>query len=268
MSWHFSLALVEDYLQASCLDGELFAPLKSTTTPAAYCWRDKTTESLNLFQYGMTLNPLTRNLGRDLLTWFREAFHVPTSASPAPCGDAPGLTENKAAYGGTCSASSTKAKPPASSRRTPPNSPEMDSTKSFTPFPSAGFYAAGLLLALETADCHTNENACGYSLPTPTARDWKDTPGMNPTRSDGKTRLDRLPMLLFSCVRSAGIQWKQMTATAAQTVSVKALKVTIAGKSYCPDLPEWLMGWPIGWSDLKPLETAKFQSWLSALGRY
>lgn len=29
-----------------------------------------------------------------------------------------------------------------------------------------------------------------------------------------------------------------------------------------PPWVEWLMGWPIGWTDLKPLETAKFQQWL------
>jgi hypothetical protein len=28
-----------------------------------------------------------------------------------------------------------------------------------------------------------------------------------------------------------------------------------------PTWVEWLMGWPIGWTDLKPLETAKFQQW-------
>ena len=34
-----------------------------------------------------------------------------------------------------------------------------------------------------------------------------------------------------------------------------------------PEWVEWLMGWPIGWSDLKPLATAKFQSWLHGHGR-
>jgi hypothetical protein len=28
-----------------------------------------------------------------------------------------------------------------------------------------------------------------------------------------------------------------------------------------PNWVEWLMGWPIGWTDLKPLETGKFQQW-------
>jgi site-specific DNA-cytosine methylase len=31
-----------------------------------------------------------------------------------------------------------------------------------------------------------------------------------------------------------------------------------------PTWVEWLMGWPLGWTDLKPLETDKFQSWLRA----
>jgi hypothetical protein len=29
-----------------------------------------------------------------------------------------------------------------------------------------------------------------------------------------------------------------------------------------PNWTEWVMGWPIGWTDLKPLETGKFQEWL------
>ena len=34
-----------------------------------------------------------------------------------------------------------------------------------------------------------------------------------------------------------------------------------------PDWVEWLMGWPIGWTDLKPLETAKFQLWQQSHGK-
>ena len=33
-----------------------------------------------------------------------------------------------------------------------------------------------------------------------------------------------------------------------------------------PDWVEWLMGWPIGWTDLKPLEMVRFQAWLDAHG--
>ncbi len=31
-----------------------------------------------------------------------------------------------------------------------------------------------------------------------------------------------------------------------------------------PDWVEWLMGWPIGWTDLKPLAMDKFQKWREA----
>jgi len=34
-----------------------------------------------------------------------------------------------------------------------------------------------------------------------------------------------------------------------------------AGGSLNPMWVEWLMGWPLGWSDLRPLEMGKFRSW-------
>lgn len=33
-----------------------------------------------------------------------------------------------------------------------------------------------------------------------------------------------------------------------------------------PTWVEWLMGWPLGWTGLKPLETAKYQAWLRSHG--
>jgi hypothetical protein len=33
-----------------------------------------------------------------------------------------------------------------------------------------------------------------------------------------------------------------------------------------PTWVEWLMGWPLGWTDLKPLEMDKFQKWLEQHG--
>jgi len=40
-------------------------------------------------------------------------------------------------------------------------------------------------------------------------------------------------------------------------------------KAAChPIFAEWMMGWPIGWTDLQELEMAKFQSWLRWHGEY
>jgi hypothetical protein len=35
-----------------------------------------------------------------------------------------------------------------------------------------------------------------------------------------------------------------------------------------PEIHEYLMGWPTGWSDIKPLETGKFQQWQQQHGIY
>lgn len=38
--------------------------------------------------------------------------------------------------------------------------------------------------------------------------------------------------------------------------------VTVIGGKLNPDWTEWLMGWPIGWTALQPLEMDKFRKWL------
>lgn len=269
MSWHFSQALVEEFLQAtSCKNGELFAPLKLTDMPETYCWRDRMTESLDLFQYGMTLQPSTENIGAELLTWFLAGFRALMSVSRGQCGDVLESLEIKAGCGLNTCESLMKCNQNSFGGRIRRNSKPKDLTKLFQRYPPVGMFVNGQLLELTISGYLTQENGFGFSLPTPTTRDWKDTPGMTMNRKDGKSRADRLPMLLFLCVRSAGIKWKQTTNTDAQTVSVKGLNVSIEGREYCPDLPEWLMGWPIGWTDLKPLAMDKFQSWLQQHGEF
>jgi len=41
-----------------------------------------------------------------------------------------------------------------------------------------------------------------------------------------------------------------------------------AGGALNPTWVEWLMGWPLGWSDLKQLEMGKYQQWLQQHGVY
>lgn len=36
----------------------------------------------------------------------------------------------------------------------------------------------------------------------------------------------------------------------------------------CPDFEEWMMAWPVSWTELTPLETDKFQSWLRLHSRF
>jgi hypothetical protein len=40
----------------------------------------------------------------------------------------------------------------------------------------------------------------------------------------------------------------------------------VAGGKLNPTWVEWLMGWPLGWTDLQPLEMVKFQQWRASHG--
>jgi hypothetical protein len=41
---------------------------------------------------------------------------------------------------------------------------------------------------------------------------------------------------------------------------------TLATAHVNPNWVEWLMGWPIGWTDLRPLATDRFQVWWNSHG--
>jgi hypothetical protein len=45
------------------------------------------------------------------------------------------------------------------------------------------------------------------------------------------------------------------------------LSMTVSGQLN-PTWVEWLMGWPLGWTDLNALEMDKFQSWLRLHGDF
>ena len=80
MSWLFSRALVEASSGAISSGCELSAPSSSTTTPQAFSWLAKTTGASRRSRSGMTCEPLTENLGAELLTWFLEASRAKTLA--------------------------------------------------------------------------------------------------------------------------------------------------------------------------------------------
>ena len=42
--------------------------------------------------------------------------------------------------------------------------------------------------------------------------------------------------------------------------------VAAPGGALNPDWIEWLMGWPIGWTALEPLDRVKFRQWLQQFG--
>jgi hypothetical protein len=103
--------------------------------------------------------------------------------------------------------------------------------------PKWGMMRAGELWERTTLVLPTEGTERG-SLATPTARDWKDCGTRNapPSRPNHSAQ------------------------TLGQQLGVKI------GAAPQPGFAEWMLGWPIAWTDLKPLATDKFQQWLRSHG--
>ncbi|MDD3884540.1 MAG: DNA cytosine methyltransferase [Gallionella sp.] len=80
MSWLFSQALVAEYSEGTCSDGEPSAQSNGNHIPQAYCVPDKMTAFSRLSRFGMTFAPLTEGRGEALLTSYLADFLAKTSA--------------------------------------------------------------------------------------------------------------------------------------------------------------------------------------------
>ena len=89
MSWLFSQALVEEYSQDICSDGELSVQSSGSPTQLAYCALDKMTKFSRLSRFGMTFKPLTENRGEELLMSYLEDFRARTSVPQEKAQESP-----------------------------------------------------------------------------------------------------------------------------------------------------------------------------------
>ena len=155
-------------------------------------------------------------------------------------------------------------------------------------FPPWGMLRYGESLEPMTQAFPTNGNESGLWV-TPSARDWKDTPGMSKTREAGRTRVDQLARQVYASQDGSQL-FTPPTATEAETALDVGMILEIAGVQGLPWMNvntsntratytgervsgllnppwvEWLMGWPIGFTDLQPLETVKYRQWLRSHG--
>jgi hypothetical protein len=229
MSWLYSQALVVEYLGENFLDGEQSAPLSGSHTQQAYCAPDKMTGFLKLSRYGMTYKPLTATCGEELLTLYREVFHAKTSAQRVR---AQGLKENEAECGEKWHASFAKYSPDLSLWKTPQCSLLGDLEPFSETWPQWGLMRDGECWEQMQLGLVTIEKEFGY-WPTPTATDWKATGKLETLKRQGDKN-------------GAGHQNRPQY----QYARKYNMKMPLAAQ-------EILMKWPLGWTDLKPLEMDK-----------
>lgn len=228
MSWLFSQALVEEYLGENSLDGEQSALSNGNPIQLAYLQPDKMTAFSRVSRFGMTYKPLTEDRGEELLTLYLEDFHAKTLVQQD---EEQELKDSEAVCGNIWLESLEKSSQLTLSLKTPLCSALEDSVLSSTILPHWGTMLNGECYHQAPLALITKGQECGSLLPTPTCHNAKE--GAYPAEYTRKT---------------------------------PTLATHVGGKIH-PEFTEWMMGWPLGWTDLKPLATVKYPSVLPLLGQ-
>ena len=247
MSWLFSQVLVEAYLVDTYLDGEQSAPLNGSPTQQAYCVPDKMTDFSRLSRFGMTYKPLTVSRGEDLLTLYLEDSRAKISQQP---GKVQGLTENDQECGHKWQESSEKWTQLSLLLKTPQCLEQEDLALSSMTLTRWGSMQSGVVSPLQPLELTTKETGSGLWA-SPNARNWKDSGA-----SQGNRKSPNLGTQVHWPTPSCqGLNGGVNSRTAAEKRGVNLEFLT--GGKLNPTWAEWLMGWPLGWTELKPLETDK-----------
>lgn len=296
MSWLFSQALVAEYSAATFSAGEPSPPSSGTPTQQAYCSPDKMTEFSRLSRFGMTFRPLTADHSEALLTSYLAASRARTSAQPAQGKASKG---HAAACGSTWHVLSMRYDPTSSTWKTAHCLWEEDLPWSSVTLPRWGMTRNGLVFQHLTAErpisgivsglwatpSATDGNRGGVitssmtgislaqQIKTPTR--WP-TPKANDAEKRGNFDTTNPRNGLPAAVKAwptptrrdhkGGALWNTRTRDGKarpavdQTLPDRVLSTDGRGQLN-PTWVEWLMGWPLGWTDLKPLAMDRFREW-------
>ena len=244
MSWLYSQVLVEEFLGDISLDGEQSAQSSGNPIPQAYCAPGKMTDFSHLSRFGMTFKPLTENLGEELLTSFRAAFHAKTSL---PLEKGQEFMESDQVCGEKWRGSFTKYDPDSSSWKTHQCSLLGDLDEFFETWPTWGLMRNGECWDMTDSVINTGETEFGL-LPTPVRSlfaHWSSAKAK--FSNNGKRK---------SGVKVGSILWWEMTEQHLRLGGLEEKKMIPD-----PSCGEVVMGWPMGWTELRPLAMDKFQEW-------
>jgi hypothetical protein len=240
MSWLFSRALAEEYLEENSSGGGLSALLNSTPTEPAYCSHGNRTVYSNHSRSGMTCARLTAFHGEELLTWYLAGFR----AQMLPQADrAQEFWGFDPASRSKCSESLVKFDLSADSLKTVRCSLAADSNTSFFIWPAWGMMQSGECSVLHTPGHLTNGKERGFWHPTPTKCDHLGATTNACTRRDGRTRTCQLRYWLHARSQRAGTTYPH------------------------PTFLEAVMGWPSGWTGLQLVAMDRFQQWSRSHGK-
>jgi hypothetical protein len=263
MSWHYLQGQEEAFWEGNCLDGAPCALSRLIpTAEKSYC-KDNGTECLTDSQSGMTSAPLTENNGGDKSTLSAEDSPAKTFQQQEK---GPELLASVLDYGSKWHVLSVKFNPLTSWWKTHRCLFPEDLTLYSLTLPRWGSMRNGELSGHVTPERPTEGKESGFWA-TPAASDGKRGGTITPNMSGqslpqmvntpihwpvgGKTTRQIYPTPTAQDAKNNG-------APSQQERNTKPLNAEIGG-ALNPDWVEWLMGWPIKWSQIEN-EKEKIQS--------
>ena len=291
MSWLFSQALVEEYSQDICSDGELSVQSSGSPTQLAYCALDKMTKFSRLSRFGMTFKPLTASHGEELCKLYREAFLAKILVQQEKAQESP---ENEVGCGEKWRALLGKYDRNTRSWKTAQCSLFEDLELSLETFPRWGSMRNGecwerqtLVQTIRGTESGLSENKklwptpclpgnggtngkakmqkmLAEKWPTPDANCGQrgTQPNWTPKRKSGQpaqytiNQAVRDKMFRTPTAHNA----KECNSPSEKNRNTPTL-ATHAGGKLNPDWVEWLMNWPNKWSDLNVFDPKEFERW-------
>ena len=263
MSWLFSQALVAAYSAATCSDGVPSAQLNVMPTQHPFWRNDRTMDACRFSRFGLTCEVLTAGRGEALLTWFRAGFRARTLAQPV---EAQASTVRDPAFGEKWHESSVRYDLNSCSWKTHQCLWDEDLPWFSVTLPKWGLMLSGFVFQRETSVRPISGIVFGL-WPTPVASEAT----VGPRKPDGKrgARLTGIvgnpsmwptPVASMAKGSSPGALTRKSGADRSNDRLDHAVMASDGGQLN-PTGVEWLMGWPIGWTDLKPLAMDKFREW-------
>ena len=248
-----------EYLADTCSDGEPSAPLSGPHILRLYLPQDKMTDFSRPSRFGVMCKPLTANHGADVLMWYREGFPVRTLAQPGRVQES---TANAPACGRTWQGLLARYNPFLSTWKTPQCSLLEDSDVFSETWPRSGTMRNGCAYQRQSAERITSGTGYGY-WPTPTVCGNYNRKGASKTSGDGLATAVRMwptPVASMSKGSSPAALIRKNGRDRSNDRLDHAVMASDSGQLN-PMWVEWLMGWPLGLTDLRPLETDKFREW-------
>lgn len=265
MSWLFSQVLVEEYSAGTSLDGEPYAQLNVMPTPHKFWRSDKTIESCDLSRFGLTCRLLMDTHGEELLMSYLAASHARTSAEREKELVSMVLVAD---FGQKCAGLLAKYDHYSSTWKTAQFSLLAGSDVFSETWPRWGSMRNGESFLRPIPALPICESVSGF-WQTPVADDAIERKaGKWNSRGEPKlsaqVKLCPTPTAMNFTGGAAMCKWGGAGARAKMKTMFTPEEIN---GQLNPQWVEWLMGWPIGWTDLRPLAMDRFREWQQQHGR-